>query len=83
MKLPDVGGINNAIEALLYVRAKGLKAYCGGNCTETDRPSQVSAHGTMACGADQVLVKPGMGVDEGPLFVGNAMARVVALVRTR
>lgn len=37
----------------------------------------------MACGADQVLAKPGMGVDEGLLIVGNEMARVVALVRTR
>ena len=83
MKLPDVGGINNAIEALLYVRAKGLKAYCGGSCTETDRTAQVSAHVAMACGADQVLAKPGMGVDEGLLIVGNEMARVVALVRTR
>ena len=84
VKLPDVGGINNAIEALLYVRVKGLRAYCGGSCTETDPPpAQVSAHGAMACGADQVLAKPGMGVDEGLLIVGNEMARVVALVRTR
>jgi methylaspartate ammonia-lyase len=37
----------------------------------------------MACAADQVLAKPGMGVDEGLLIVGNEMARVAALVALR
>jgi methylaspartate ammonia-lyase len=83
VKMPDLGGINNTIEALLHVRAHGLKAYCGGSCNETDRSAQVSAHIAMACGADQVLAKPGMGVDEGLLIVGNEMARVAALVAIR
>jgi methylaspartate ammonia-lyase len=33
----------------------------------------------MACGADQTLAKPGMGVDEGFMIVSNEMARVLAL----
>lgn len=37
----------------------------------------------MACGASQVLAKPGMGVDEGMMIVGNEMARTAALVRAR
>ena len=37
----------------------------------------------MACGAAQVLAKPGMGVDEGMMIVGNEMARVAALVAAR
>lgn len=36
----------------------------------------------MACGADQVLAKPGMGVDEGMMIVGNEMARTSALTST-
>jgi methylaspartate ammonia-lyase len=83
VKTPDLGGINNAIEALLHVRRHGLLAYCGGTCNETDRSSQVCAHVAMACGADQILAKPGMGVDEGLLVVGNEMARVTALAATR
>jgi methylaspartate ammonia-lyase len=83
VKLPDLGGVNNAINALLYVKLHGLKAYCGGSCTETDRSAQVSAHIAMACGADQVLAKPGMGVDEGLLIVGNEMARVASLTALR
>jgi methylaspartate ammonia-lyase len=83
VKMPDLGGITNTIEALLFVRAHGLKAYCGGSCTETDQSARVSAHIAMACDADQVLAKPGMGVDEGLQIVGNEMARVVALVAAR
>jgi methylaspartate ammonia-lyase len=43
----------------------------------------VSAHIAMACGAVQVLAKPGMGVDEGMMIVGNEMARVAALIDAR
>ncbi|HEX3336693.1 MAG TPA: methylaspartate ammonia-lyase [Jatrophihabitans sp.] len=83
VKTPDLGGINNTIEALLHVRRAGLAAYCGGTCNETDRSAQVSAHIAMACGAAQILAKPGMGVDEGMMIVGNEMARVAALVGAR
>lgn len=83
VKTPDLGGIGESIEALLLVRAAGLEAYCGGTCNETDRSAQVSAHVAMACGASQVLAKPGMGVDEGLMIVGNEMARTEALVASR
>jgi methylaspartate ammonia-lyase len=83
VKMPDLGGINNTIEALLHVRRNGLIAYCGGTCNETDISARVSAHVAMACGADQILAKPGMGVDEGLMIVGNEMVRVAALARRR
>jgi len=83
VKTPDLGGVNNTIEALLHVTQSGLSAYCGGSSNETDRSAQVSAHIAMACGAVQVLAKPGMGVDEGMMIVGNEMARVAALVAAR
>jgi methylaspartate ammonia-lyase len=83
VKTPDLGGVNNTVEALLHVRRSGLAAYCGGTCNETDTSGRVSAHLAMACGADQVLAKPGMGVDEGLMVVGNEMARVAALAASR
>lgn len=83
VKMPDLGGINNAIEALLLIHRSGLGGYCGGTCNETDRSAQVSAHIAMACGAIQILAKPGMGVDEGMMIVGNEMARTAALVAYR
>jgi methylaspartate ammonia-lyase len=83
VKTPDLGGVNNTIEALLHVRRHGLAAYCGGTCNETDVSARVSAHIAMACAADQVLAKPGMGVDEGLMIVGNEMARTAALARRR
>jgi methylaspartate ammonia-lyase len=83
VKTPDLGGVNHTAEALLLVRRNGLAAYCGGTCNETDRSAQVTAHVAMACGADQILAKPGMGGDEGMMIVGNEMARTAALVRAR
>lgn len=83
VKTPDLGGVNNTIEALLLVARGGLLAYCGGTCNETDRSAQVSANIAMACAASQVLAKPGMGVDEGMMIVGNEMTRVAALVAAR
>jgi methylaspartate ammonia-lyase len=83
VKTPDLGGITNTIEALLLVRRNGLVAYCGGTCNETDRSAKISAHLAMACGAGQVLAKPGMGVDEGLMIVGNEMARVAAIAARR
>lgn len=83
VKMPDLGGLTNTVQALLAVRRAGLFAYCGGSATETDRSAQVSAHVAMACGADQLLAKPGMGVDEGMMIVGNEMARVAALAARR
>jgi len=83
VKAPDLGGIDNTIEALLLVRAAGLAAYCGGTCNETDRSAQVCAHVAMACEASQLLAKPGMGVDEGLMIVGNEMARTAAIANAR
>ncbi|GAB3881363.1 methylaspartate ammonia-lyase [Terrabacter terrigena] len=83
VKTPDLGGVNNTVEALLLVRDHGLLAYCGGTCNETDRSAQVCAHIAMACDAQQVLARPGMGVDEGLMIVGNEMARTAALVAAR
>jgi methylaspartate ammonia-lyase len=83
VKMPDLGGINNAIEALLLIYRNGLGGYCGGSCNETDRSAQISAHIAMACGAIQILAKPGMGVDEGMMIVGNEMARTMALINSR
>jgi methylaspartate ammonia-lyase len=83
VKTPDLGGVNDTIEALLLAREAGLEAYCGGTCNETDRSAQISAHVAMACEASQVLAKPGMGVDEGLMIVGNEMARTAALAQQR
>jgi len=83
IKTPDLGGVNNIIEAILYCKEKGIGAYCGGTCNETDRSAQVCTNIAIACGADQCLAKPGMGVDEGYMIVFNEMNRVLALANAR
>lgn len=83
VKTPDLGGVNNIIEALLYCREKGLGAYSGGTCNETARSAEITTQIAIACDASQVLAKPGMGVDEGFMIVNNEMNRVVALAARR
>ncbi|QNO13681.1 methylaspartate ammonia-lyase [Alkalicella caledoniensis] len=80
IKAPDLGGINNIIEAVLYCKENGVGAYLGGTCNETDRTSQIAVHVALATGPVQILAKPGMGVDEGLMIVKNEMMRTLALL---
>ncbi len=83
IKTPDLGGVNNIADAIMYCKEHGMGAYCGGTCNETNRSAEVTTNIGMACGAKQVLAKPGMGVDEGYMIVNNEMNRVLALVNRR
>ena len=83
IKTPDLGGVNNPIEAVLYCKAKGIGAYQGGTCNETDRSAQVCVQCAMATQPDQILAKPGMGVDEGFMIVYNEMNRILALRKAK
>ena len=81
IKTPDLGGINNVAEAVLYCKEKGVLAYQGGTCNETNRSAEVCVHVAMAVGPCQVLAKPGMGVDEGYMIVYNEMQRILRLMK--
>ena len=83
IKTPDLGGINNTVEAVLYCKRLGIGAYQGGTCNETDRSAQVCVQCAMATRPDQILAKPGMGVDEGYMIVYNEMQRILALRKAK
>lgn len=83
IKTPDLGGINNTIEAVLYCKEHGFGAYQGGTCNETDRSAQVCVNCAMATKPDQILAKPGMGVDEGYMIVYNEMNRIMAMMKAK
>ncbi|MDO5717369.1 MAG: methylaspartate ammonia-lyase [Tissierellia bacterium] len=83
IKTPDLGGINNTIEAVLKCKEAGVLAYCGGTCNETSRSAEILVNCSLATGADQQLAKPGMGVDEGYMIVNNEMNRVVAIANRK
>lgn len=83
IKTPDLGGINNIVEAVLYCKEKGIGAYQGGTCNETDRSAQVCVNLAMASQPDQILAKPGMGVDEGYMIVYNEMQRILAILAAK
>lgn len=79
IKTPDLGGINNSIEAVIFCKQNNIGAYLGGTCNETNRSAEVCAHIAMATSPVQYLAKPGMGVDEGYMIIFNEMQRILAL----
>ena len=81
IKSPDLGGVNDIIEAVLYAKEKGIGAYLGGSCNETDVSAKVTVHIGLATGPAQLLVKPGMGVDEGLAIMRNEMQRTLAVLQ--
>ena len=83
VKTPDLGGINNTIDALRYCHAKGAGLYLGGSANETEQSARVCAHIALACQVDFMMCKPGQGVDEGLMIQTNEMQRTLALLRHR
>jgi len=83
VKTPDLGGVNNIIEALRYCLQNNMGAYSGGTCNETNISAEITTSIAMACNAKQVLAKPGMGADEGIMIVRNHMMRQLALINGR
>ena len=83
IKTPDLGGVNNVAEAIIYCNERGVGSYCGGTCNETDQSAKTTTNIAIACRAIQCLAKPGMGVDEGYMIVKNEMNRVIASANRR
>ena len=83
IKAPDLGSIAHIVEAVLDCKAHGVVAHLGGSCTETERSAQVSVQLALGADADQLLAKPGMGVDEGLSIVRNEQERTLALSSRR
>ena len=83
VKTPDLGSLHNSVEAVLYARENGTGAYLGGSCNETDRSARACVHAALAARPDQMLAKPGMGVDEGMMIVYNEMQRALRLLQLK
>ena len=76
IKLPDLGSLTNAVDAVRACRSSGAGVFIGGSCSETDVSARTSVQLAVAAAADQVLAKPGMGVDEALAITRNEMQRV-------
>jgi len=83
VKTPDLGGINNSIEAVLLCRANGMGCCLGGTANETDLSARITAQIAIATGPDFLMSKPGIGADEGMMILTNEMLRTIALARHR
>lgn len=83
VKTPDVGDLMDTARAIRVANAAGIGAYSGGTCAETDLSARACVHVALAARASMMLAKPGMGVNEGLLIVGNEQARTLAQIARR
>jgi methylaspartate ammonia-lyase len=83
IKTPDLGGVQDSIESVLYCRAKKIEPYLGGSCNETDISSRMTVQIGLATQASRILIKPGMGFDEGLCIMNNEMERTLAFLKSR
>ncbi|MGL4858950.1 MAG: methylaspartate ammonia-lyase, partial [Enterobacteriaceae bacterium] len=83
IKTPDLGSIHNTIDAVLYCNKHGVEAYQGGTCNETDISARTCVHAAMATRPMRMLIKPGMGFDEGMNIVSNEMSRTIAQLNAK
>ncbi len=83
IKTPDLGGIHNVVDSVLYCQAHGVESYQGGSCNETDLSARICTQLALASRPQRLLVKPGMGFDEGFCVVNNEMMRTLTLMRGR
>lgn len=83
IKTPDLGGIHNIVDAILYCNEHRMEAYQGGTCNETDVSARACVHVALAARPMRMLVKPGMGFDEGMNIVSNEMHRTLAVLKSR
>jgi len=83
IKTPDLGGINNSIEAVLACRQNGMGCCLGGTANETDKSARISTNIALATQPSFMMSKPGLGGDEAVMIQTNEMARTLALIGRR
>jgi methylaspartate ammonia-lyase len=78
-----IGSVPETMDALVYVKRRGLKTWLSGTGTGTDRSGQALAHVALATQPDLMTATPGGGVDEGHSIAVNEVSRALALIRAR
>jgi methylaspartate ammonia-lyase len=83
IKMPALGSIHHAIDAVLACKAKQVGALLGGSVGETDLSARAAVHVALATRPDVIVARPGTGVDEAVSLTQNEMSRTLAGIRAR
>ncbi|KAK4933889.1 hypothetical protein LTR66_015839, partial [Elasticomyces elasticus] len=81
VKTPDLGGLHNSIDAVLYCLKENVGCCLGGSANETDISARATAQVALATQPQFLLSKPGIGADEGLMILTNEMTRTLALMK--
>ena len=80
IKTPDLGGIHNSIEAVLYCKSQQMGCCLGGTANETDQSARICTHIALATKPTFMMSKPGLGGDEALMIQTNEMERTLAIL---
>ncbi len=77
IKMPDLGGLDQSLEAVLACQRAGVDSLLGGSCIETHLASVLSVHVALASRPSALLVKPGLSIHESVSLQRNEMNRTL------
>jgi len=80
IKTPDLGSIHHSIQAVLECKKNSIQSLLGGSCNETMLSATLTTHIGLATQPTCMMVKPGMGFDEGFALIKNEMTRTLAIL---
>jgi len=83
VKMPNLGSLHHSVDAVQLCRRGGVDVLLGGSCIETDLSSRASVHVGLATRPTALLIKPGMGINEGISLYRNEIARTHTLWRSK
>ncbi len=82
LKTPNIGSLASIVDSAIECRSHGVQVLLGGSCVETEISTRATVHVGMVVRPEVLLVKPGMGIDEGYMLCHNEMARIGALSKS-
>jgi methylaspartate ammonia-lyase len=80
IKMPDLGPLQDSLQAVLECKKAGVGALLGGSCIETATSAVCSTHVALATQPNLLLIKPGMGFDEALSLANLEINRTLALL---
>jgi methylaspartate ammonia-lyase len=83
IKVAELGGLHNVVDAVLACKGRGVGVLLGGTCVETDVSTRAMAHVALATRPDVVLVRSGMGAGRGLELMQNEMTRSLMEIAAR
>jgi methylaspartate ammonia-lyase len=83
IRIPDLGGLHNLVDAVLACEGRGVGVLLDGSCMETDVSARAMVHVALATRPDVVLARSEMGAGRELELMQNEMNRSLVEIEAR